>query len=359
MQRSALRTRALAHTLQPATTLPEAFARLGFVQADPIRAPARAQDLILRPRVVDYRVGDLQAWYAGAELDEGYLYAHGYLPRATWDLLRPADPPPVDALSARILAALAETGPARPRDLDAHVGAGKTRNAWGGSSRASSVALERLHRAGRVRVADRVSGTRHYALAPEPPSTPPEARLAALVEVVANVLAPVSQRTLRAIAARLRKRVFPGGDHRAVLDGLVADGRLRVDVVDEVRYLSPPASPPAHAPRAAVLAPFDPLVWDRDRFEHLFGWVYRFEAYTPKAKRIRGYYAMPLLWRDGVVGWVNAVEGDLEVGYQAGKPTDTGFEVALEAELDALRASLQPRARPAPGAVPERPQDKG
>ena len=58
-----------------------------------------------------------------------------------------------------------------------------------------------------------------------------------------------------------------------------------------------------------LLAPFDPLVWDRRRFELLWGWAYRFEAYTPAPKRKLGYYALPLLWRDRVIGWANlAVE---------------------------------------------------
>src|ERR1700730_11685585 len=43
-----------------------------------------------------------------------------------------------------------------------------------------------------------------------------------------------------------------------------------------------------------LLTPFDPVVWDRDRFELLWGWMYRFEAYTPAPKRKLGYYAMPL-----------------------------------------------------------------
>lgn len=52
-------------------------------------------------------------------------------------------------------------------------------------------------------------------------------------------------------------------------------------------------------------APFDPVVWDRRRFELLWGWRYRFEAYTPPAKRQLGYYALPLLWCDQVTGWAN------------------------------------------------------
>ena len=54
-----------------------------------------------------------------------------------------------------------------------------------------------------------------------------------------------------------------------------------------------------------LLAPFDPVVWDRRRFERIWGWAYRFEAYTPVVKRKLGYYALPLLWRDRVVGWAN------------------------------------------------------
>ena len=54
-----------------------------------------------------------------------------------------------------------------------------------------------------------------------------------------------------------------------------------------------------------LLAPFDPVVWDRRRFELFWGWAYRFEAYTPAPKRKLGYYALPLLWRDRVIGWAN------------------------------------------------------
>ena len=52
-----------------------------------------------------------------------------------------------------------------------------------------------------------------------------------------------------------------------------------------------------------LLAPFDPVVWDRMRFEAFWGWAYRFEAYTPASKRKLGYYALPLLWDDQVIGW--------------------------------------------------------
>jgi hypothetical protein len=94
-----------------------------------------------------------------------------------------------------------------------------------------------------------------------------------------------------------------------------------------------------------LLAPFDPIVWDRRRFELFWGWAYRFEAYTPAPKRKLGYYALPLLWRDRVIGWgnVTAAEGELRCsfGYAGGRaPREAAFHTGLEAELMRMRAFL-------------------
>ena len=78
---------------------------------------------------------------------------------------------------------------------------------------------------------------------------------------------------------------------------------------------------PCHRPGEAepdqevrLLAPFDPIVWDRRRFELLWSWPYRFEAYTPVAKRRWGYYALPLLWRESVIGRSKSLAGPLRSG---------------------------------------------
>ena len=94
-----------------------------------------------------------------------------------------------------------------------------------------------------------------------------------------------------------------------------------------------------------MLAPFDPVVWDRRRFELFWGWGYRFEAYTPSAKRKWGYYALPMLWRDQVIGWGNVAvkEGGLQadLGYIAGHPPrDRAFNRELEAELARMRTFM-------------------
>jgi hypothetical protein len=94
-----------------------------------------------------------------------------------------------------------------------------------------------------------------------------------------------------------------------------------------------------------LLTPFDPIVHDRQRFERLWGWRYRFEAYTPPAKRRLGYYALPLLWQDRVVGWANVSVARSElrhsVSYVAGgAPNSADFAFEFEAELARMRYFL-------------------
>ena len=101
----------------------------------------------------------------------------------------------------------------------------------------------------------------------------------------------------------------------------------------------------AEAPeRVRLLAPFDPLVWDRRRFELFWGWAYRFEAYTPASHRVRGYYALPMLWRDQVIGWANlsisARELTADLGFIGKRPADAAFKAALDAELQRMRDFL-------------------
>ena len=103
---------------------------------------------------------------------------------------------------------------------------------------------------------------------------------------------------------------------------------------------------PGGAPPSAVrfLAPFDPVVWDRRRFELLWGWAYRFEAYTPASRRRLGYYALPLLWCDRVIGWGNlsVADGTLrcDLGFVTSRPRDRAFNRELAAELDRMRVFL-------------------
>jgi uncharacterized protein len=73
-----LRRYAVARSLFNPTTLKGAFQRMGFVQADPIRTPARAQDLILRHRAKDYRAGDLERLYSKLGIEEDFFVVYGF-----------------------------------------------------------------------------------------------------------------------------------------------------------------------------------------------------------------------------------------------------------------------------------------
>jgi uncharacterized protein YcaQ len=354
-----LRAQARATTLWPPSSLMEALHRLGFVQADPIRAPARAQDLILRHRVRGYRAGDLDRAFQRLGLEEDFLYAYGFMPAETRHLLHPRTDPAGKAgmhqpagLAAAVLDFVREAGPTHPRDLEERFGRERAINGWGGFSKATTRALESLHHYGLLRVAQRRDGIRIYAAAPGLPSpvdTTERARRAVLL--VARILAPVSVRSLGAALALMARRNPGLGPLAPVVGALLKAGVLEQDTVEGERYLWPTGTAAGRhqpVPRdVRILAPFDPLVWDRRRFEHLWGWAYRFEAYTPPARRQFGYYAMPLLWGDAVIGWANLAlaGGQLQValGYAGRPPRSQAFQRALEAELARFQRFLLSR----------------
>src|SRR4051812_34479155 len=169
-----LRAQARLRTLFAPTSLAAAIERLGFVQADPIRAPARAQDLILRHRVSGYRVGGLERSFRRLRLEEGFLYAYGFMPAATSALPPPPEGPAGAYVprgpAAEVLAFVRRRGRTHPRDLDRHSGRERAVNNWGGFSAASTRALEALRHYGLLRVARRRDGIRVYEAAPPPPA---------------------------------------------------------------------------------------------------------------------------------------------------------------------------------------------
>jgi uncharacterized protein YcaQ len=340
-----LRRLALAQTFFPQTTLEGAFERLGFVQADPIRAPARAQDLILRHRVKGYHAGDLERRYHALGIEEDDLYAYGFLRRDLWALLHPPDARGLSELETRMLQVIRDIGPTHPSDLVANFGNERAVNAWGSMSRATTLALEDLQRRGFLRIAHRVKGVRVYEAVPASEAGwDQEAAMRRLVMAIMGLLAPLPTSTIGPAFWRFR-RGLAANSYRRTIDALVRDGRLCRETVDGITYVYPAdAEEGAVGDRVRFLAPFDPLVWDRKRFQHLWSWEYRFEAYTPAAKRVRGYYALPLLWRDDVIGWANLklTDGTLnvELGYIEQAPTSKAYATALDAEVARFEAFI-------------------
>ena len=353
-----LRRHAVARSLFKARSLPQALARLGFVQADPIRAPARAQDLTLRHRVGGYRAGDLEARYARLPLEEDFFVNYGFLPRELAALMHPRTPQTVWtkarwAQAHAVLDFVRERGVVHPREVDAAFDHGRSRNWFGGSSRASTQLLDGMHYRGLVRTAAREGGVRLYAARPaHEPVADVAAALDRLADVVVGLYAPLPAATLSMLVRRIRYGAPQWTPH---MNALLARTRARLPsaTVDGTPWFWPAGENPASRRHAAVdgddtlrlLAPFDPVVWDRARFERLWGWAYRFEAYTPAPKRQRGYYALPMLWRGRVIGWANAhvAEGRLrlEPGYVSGRPPrDAAFQGALAHEVRSLEAFL-------------------
>jgi uncharacterized protein YcaQ len=359
-----LRSFAIGRSLFAPTTLARAIRRLGFVQADPIRAPARAQDLILRHRVKGYRAGDLERHYARLGIEEDFFINYGFLAPEFRALMHPRSGlEPLSKARARqakqLLAFVARHGAVHPREVDRHFGSGTETNYWGGASNATTRLLDALHYRGLLRVARRDAGIRIYAPAAATAGAPtdPAAALDALIDVVVRKYAPLPAASLSQVIGRLR---YGAPQWRGELKAAALRARQRLSSVHlaGTDWFWPAQETPRAVARAfddapdqvRLLAPFDPVVWDRRRFEMLWGWAYRFEAYTPQAKRRLGYYALPLLWHAQVVGWANLAFENQRLtatfGYVSGKPPSArAFQPALDEELTRIEHFLSKRDR--------------
>ena len=352
-----LRRHAIARTLFAPTTLQEALARLGFVQADPLRAPARAQDLTLRHRVADYIAGDLERRYPELGVEEDFFVNYGFLGAQHHALMHPRTARKHWSKARwskadEVLAFVRERGTVHPREVDAHFDHGKIVNWFGGSSNASTELLDAMHYRGLLRVARRVGGTRVYAAREPWPALADKAeirtRMDAMVDLIVAKYAPLPATTLRQLVNRLQLAAPQWAADRARAFAH-AKQRLAHAHVDGIEWYWPAGEDPASTSalpddRVWLLAPFDPLVWDRFRFERFWGWPYRFEAYTPAPKRKLGHYALPLLWREQVVGWatVQANNGSMRpaVGFVGARITEPPFVRAVDDELHRMHRFL-------------------
>jgi uncharacterized protein len=337
-----MREWSILQTLRPIAPLETVLQQLQFIQADPIRAPARAQDLILRPRVEGYKEGELERRYTDLPLEEDFFVNYGFLHSSATPLFHPRKLQRIlqierDApdLLPQVLELVRQNGATHPKQLEAHFGKRRVGNAWGGTSNAATRALEGLHHLGSLRVARREKGIKIYEVTKR--SHKPlnaEARAKGILALVLRNYAPLPLPSLLQLcsftqygAPDLYKQV------RALaqkLETIVIEGSIWVL----------PLETPMGEPREGVtlLAPFDPIVWDRRRFELLHGWEYRFEAYTKPEKRLRGYYALPLLYGVEVIGWANVANKngfEVKLGYFK-KPRSQHFTKALETELERM-----------------------
>jgi uncharacterized protein len=353
-----LRRYAIGRSLFKPTTLGRAIAKLGFVQADPIRAPARAQDLTLRHRVIDYCAGDLERRYPRLGIEEDFFVNYGFMPRANHALMHPRRPkaawsPSRKKKAQAVLEFIRAHGSVHPRAVDAHFAHGKITNWFGGSSNATTHLLDDMHYRGLLKVARRDNGTRVYAVR-EPLTELPDkvtaaARFDRLIDVVVHKYAPLPAASLGQLASLLCRGVPQWAKQRAAALGR-AKQRLAHTRLDGIDWYWPASESPTSArwrpdDRVRLLTPFDPIVWDRRRFEMFWQWEYRFEAYTPPPKRKLGYYALPILHGQQVIGWANLTiaAGVLRssFGYVSGTaPEGPAFGAGLDEELARINLFL-------------------
>jgi uncharacterized protein YcaQ len=320
-----------------------------------MRAPARAQDLILAHRVAGYRAGDLERRYPQLAIEEAYFVNYGFLPRETAALLHPRESPfawdaPMQKRAAEVLAFVRRHGPTRSKDVRAHFDHGRVRR-WGGDLNVSTHLLEGLHHRGLLRVARRESGARVYESVARPQRKPAaRARLeraGRLLDLAVRLYAPLPAPSLTYLARLVRL----GAPHLArELRELQEDAGSRYAhaEVDGVSWFWPSDENPA-APRHGVddrmrfLTPFDPVVWDRRRFRMFWagnsGW-----RRTCRRASASGPLRDAVLWGEQVIGWGNlkVVDGRLrhELGFAGAPPRGRAFRRALDEALERIAELL-------------------
>jgi hypothetical protein len=301
----------------PAPDVATALAHHGYVQIDPINVCGRMHDLILRNRVFGYGEGGLHAHIHGPDRPgfEQYLPGAGILvafPLGAWPHLidrarrRRTDSrgyagrlsASEERLAVRILAEISERGPLTSDDI---VDDGRAVTAWGTNGRMVKTVLEKLFVHARVMISARRGFRRVYDL--------PERVLPASALAATPARPEATDRWL--IEMRLRQR------------RLVALKKAELPLVEDiVQRVEIEGCPPLHcltedvplfeisekgqvAPRPLLLAPLDPLIYDRRIARSLWDFDYTWEAYVPPAKRKRGYYALPVLSSTEIVGHVD------------------------------------------------------
>jgi len=343
--------------------LARVLSRTGLLQIDSVSAVVRAHYMPLYSRLGPYPLEllDNAAVTRKRAVFEYWAHEASFLPVETWPLMRwrmqRAEQGDEMYLGLakwgrerkgtidEIYAQVAERGPIAASDIEGHKGNG----GWWGWSEAKH-AFEWLFWAGRITTAYRRGFERHYDL---PERVLPQAVLDLPVPSVED-----AHRELLRISARahgiatygdLRDyfRLAPG-DTKDRIEDLVETGELlpvKVEGWDKTAYLHKDARFPRRIEARALLAPFDPVVFERTRTEKLFGFRYRIEIYTPVDKRQYGYYVLPFLLGDRIVARVD-LKADrpasvlrVHAAYaEAGAPAETAAQ--LFDELKQMQAWL-------------------
>lgn len=321
--------RARSGTALNAGSLKRTVDRLGLLQIDSVNVLTRAHYLPLFSRLGNYDSSQLDALAWGRKSKRGLFefWAHeaSLLPVSShplwrWRMERAAKAHAGDiknklhvfrrekgAFIDEVRRQVVDRGPLAASDLDQ--GTGKTGPWWGWSD--AKFAMEWMFFAGEVTTATRRGAfERVYDLTERVlpadvlalPTPEPAAAQRELLRIASRAMGVATATDLRDYFR------LPVADTKARLAELVEAGDLLPVTVEgwaQPAYLDPAARQPRQVEARALLAPFDPLIWERDRTERIFDFHYRIEIYTPIAKRTHGYYVLPFLLGDRLVGRVD------------------------------------------------------
>jgi uncharacterized protein YcaQ len=300
--------------------------QLGLIQLDSVNVSARTHYWVFFARLGSYERERLDRWlWRSGEHFEYWAHEASILPQEAYPLLayrmRAANP---EGRAASLMsehpgyleAVLEEVRRRGPLTVGGLSDPGERTGPWWGYGR-GKIALEWHFRTGAVNVADRPNFHRLYDLTerviPAHRRSEELERDEAIVELLERSVRALGVGTLADIADYFRIRM---PDARRLLPRVLADGSVfEVEVAGwgEPGYRHADATIPRAVEGSALLSPFDPLIWFRDRALRVFGLHYRIEIYVPEEKRIHGYYVLPFLVDGRIVARV-----DLKTDRKAG-----------------------------------------
>lgn len=313
-----------------------ALARMGVLQIDSVNVFSRSHYMPLFSRLGAYDTAllDRLLFVRRPPYVESWAHVAAFVPVADWALFQFRR----DDLRAKygdgewmrqhagildwVRGELAARGPLRPAEID-HDAKQARRGPWWDWD-VIKQSLERLFLFGEVAIAGRRGFERRYALAehviPAEVLADPVPRADAVRELVRRAARAYGVATASDLADYWRLRDRPAV--AAAVADLVDAGELTPVTVEgwtsggrpAPAWLHREARVPRRVDATAILTPFDPVVWFRDRAERLFDFEYRIEIYTPAPKRRFGYYSLPVLVGDDLVGRV-----DLKADRQASR----------------------------------------